>query len=61
MKRKLKRLEQVAGTKESLPIVLYPDKNNLYEYQGKRYTLEELESREEKFILISYQGDDPID
>ena len=54
MKRKLKRLEQVAGTKESLPIVLYPDKDDLYEYQGKKYTKEELDHRPEKFIIVTF-------
>ena len=53
-KAKIKRLEKIVGRSDCMPIVLFPDDNGLYEYNGKKYTVEAIKKLDKSFILVQW-------
>ena len=53
-KAKLERLEKIVGRKDNIPLILWPDDNGLYEYNGKKYTAEAIKKLDKSFILVQW-------
>lgn len=60
-KARLKKLEQVIGRVNDIPIVVTLTDEGFYQYQGKLYTEKEINALNKKLLIITFEPNKYLD